>query len=97
LKINSKNLFWRVRAARGAEPAAMNGCAPLRSKKFSAVFSIRYDGFSESSPGRAVDRGAFSAALPRVRARLAELRASPATLTQLQNFLAIDPRARTGA
>jgi hypothetical protein len=75
----------------------MDSFALLQSEKFSAVFSIGYDAFSEPSSGGAVDRGAFSAALPRVRARLAELRASPATLTQPQNFLAIDPRARTGA
>jgi hypothetical protein len=93
----SKNLFLPNRAAHGAEPAPMQGRAPFRIKKFYADCSMGYDERSEPSSGGAVDRGAISAALPRVRARLAELRASPATLTQLQDFLAIEPRARTGA
>jgi len=61
---------------------------------------MRYGTFSERAPIRALDALWFFAALPRVRARLAELRAARfATHSQSSNNskLANDARGRTGA
>jgi hypothetical protein len=72
----------------------------LPHKKFIAVTSIRYRTFSERAPIRALDALWFFAALPRVRARLAELRAARfATHSQSSNNgkLANDARGRAGA
>jgi len=48
----------------------------LPYKNFFAANSTRYRKFSERAPIRALDGRWFFAALPRVRARLAELRAA---------------------
>jgi hypothetical protein len=45
-------------------------------KKIFTASSMRYMRFSERAPIRTLDAGWFFAALPRVRARLAELRAA---------------------
>jgi hypothetical protein len=49
---------------------------PSPSKNYFAADSTRYRKFSELAPIRALDARWFFAALPRVRARLAELRAA---------------------
>jgi hypothetical protein len=69
-------------------------------KIFFAASSMRYRIFSEQVPIRALDARWIFAALPRVRARLAELRAARfATHSQSSNNskLANDARGRTGA
>jgi len=82
-------------------PVVAAGFSPLRHKIFSVAFSMRYVKFSEQAPIRALDGLRFFAALPRVRARLAELRAARfATLQHRQSInskLANDARGRTGA
>jgi hypothetical protein len=57
-------------------PVVAAGFSPLPHKIFSVASSMRYVKFSEQVPIRALDARRFFAALPRVRARLAELRAA---------------------
>jgi hypothetical protein len=68
--------------------ASAAGFALSLAKKFFAANSRRYRKFSERAPIRALDARWFFAALPRVRARLAELRAArfatPHNLNQQQ-------------
>jgi hypothetical protein len=81
-------------------PASAAGFALSLAKKFFAANSRRYRKFSERAPIRALDARWFFAALPRVRARLAELRAARfATHSQSSNNskLANDARGRAGA
>jgi hypothetical protein len=63
-----------------------SGFTQSQHKKFSNVLSIRYGNVAAPPPIRALDDRVFFAALPRVRARLGELRAAPATLKQLQKI-----------
>jgi hypothetical protein len=69
-------------------------------KKISAAYSMRYHEISNRSLVHALDAWWIFAALPRVRARLAELRAArfatphPSSIT---SKLANDARGRTGA
>jgi hypothetical protein len=69
-------------------------------KKISTAYSMRYREISKRSLVHTLDAWWFFAALPRVRARLAELRAARfATHSQSSNNskLANDARGRTGA
>jgi hypothetical protein len=94
LRIFAKNRSEAMR------PVVAAGFSPLPHKIFSVASSIRYVKFSEQAPIRALDALRFFAALPRVRARLAELRAARfATHSQSSNTskLANDARGRTGA
>jgi hypothetical protein len=66
-----------------------------RTNKFSAASSMRYGTFLERAPIRALDVLWFFAALPRVRARLAELRAARfATLHIVNHQQTRERRAR---
>jgi hypothetical protein len=65
--------FPHILASAALPPAAAAGFAPSPHKKFSAANSTRYRKFSERASIRALDGRWFFAALPRVRARLAEL------------------------
>ena len=65
LRIFAKNRSEAIR------PAVAAGFSGLPHKIFSAVSSMRYVKFSEQAPIRALDALRFFAALPRVRARLA--------------------------
>jgi hypothetical protein len=67
----------------------------FRRKIFSVASSMRYVKFSERAPIRALDARRFFAALPRVRARLAELRAARfATLHIVNHQQTRERRAR---
>jgi hypothetical protein len=82
LRIFAKNRSEAIR------PVVAAGFSPLPHKIFSVASSMRYVKFSEQAPIRALDALWFFAALPRVRARLAELRAArfatPHNLNQQQ-------------
>jgi hypothetical protein len=81
-------------------PVVAAGFALSLVKKYFAASSMRYRAFSERGPIGALDAQWFFAALPRVRARLAELRVARfATHSQSSNNskLANDARGRTGA
>jgi hypothetical protein len=68
------------------QPVSAAGFALSPYKKFSAEDSKRYRKFSERAPISALDARWFFAALPRVRARLGELRAARfATLHNLSS------------
>jgi hypothetical protein len=54
-------------------PVSAAGFVPSSTKNFFTAISTRYRKFSERAPIRALDARWFFAALPRVRARLAEL------------------------
>jgi hypothetical protein len=76
-------------------PAAAAGFALSLGKNFFAANSTRYRKFSERAPTRALDAGWFFAAFPRVRARLAELRAARfATLHIVNHQQTRERRAR---
>jgi hypothetical protein len=68
--------FPRISASAATRPATAAGFMLLPYKNFFAANSTRYRKFSERAPIRALDGRWFFAALPRVRARLAELRAA---------------------
>jgi hypothetical protein len=68
--------FPQISASAASRPAAAAGFTLSLAKNFFAANSTRYWKFSERAPTRALDAGWFFAALPRVRARLAELRAA---------------------
>jgi len=57
-------------------PVTAAGFSPSPSKNFFTANSKRYRKFSERGPIRALDARWIFAALPRVRARLGELRAA---------------------
>ena len=61
------------------------GFSPSPPKKFSDAYSMRYRTISERAPIRALDARWFFAALPRVRARLAELRVARLATLQIVN------------
>jgi hypothetical protein len=67
--------FAQIRSEAMRSVAAA-GFASQPSKNFFAADSIRYRKFSEGAPIRALDARWFFEALPRVRARLGELRAA---------------------
>jgi hypothetical protein len=67
--------FTQIRSE-AMRPVAAAGFAAQPSKNFFAADSTRYRTFSERAPIRALDARWFFAALPRVRARLGELRAA---------------------
>jgi hypothetical protein len=75
--------FPQISASAAMPPVSAAGFAHSPAKKFFDADSTRYRMFSERAPIRALDARWFFAALPRVRARLAELRA--ARFATLQN------------
>jgi hypothetical protein len=78
--------FPQISASAAAQPVSAANFMLPRSKNYFAADSTRYRKFSERAPIRALDGRWFFAAFPRVRARLAELRAARfATLNHRQS------------
>jgi hypothetical protein len=91
--------FPQISASAATLPALAAGFALSLSKIFFVANSMRYRKFSEQALIHALDARWFFAALPRVRARLAELRA--ARFATLHNHRSTansrTTRGRTGA
>jgi hypothetical protein len=87
--------FPQISASAATRPASAAGFALSLAKNYFAANSTRYRKFSERAPIRALDAGWIFAALPRVRARLAELRAARfATLHIVNHQQTRERRAR---
>jgi hypothetical protein len=76
LKIIPCESFPQISASAATLPASAAGFVLPPYKNYFTANSMRYQKFSERAPVRALDVRWLFAALPRVRARLAELRAA---------------------